>query len=148
VQSSISTSTFRRFASDEAKPESERDVESADKDDRSSIRSAIDSATESVSTYASDAAESLTHNAEAAKDSILGTASSTGFAPRNPLPAKGGYGNDASGRAERVLTPTSGIYVGNLLFDITASDLQKEFEPFGTVKSTIIATDARGLSKG
>jgi len=46
------------------------------------------------------------------------------------------------------LTPTSGIYIGNLLFDVTADNLTKEFEEFGTVKSSIIATDSRGLSKG
>jgi len=35
-----------------------------------------------------------------------------------------------------------------LLFDVTASDLQREFEQFGPVKSAVVATDARGLSKG
>ena len=60
---------------------------------------------------------------------------SQGFAPRSPL-------------QDRVLAPTTGIYVGNLLFDVTAADLQKEFEAYGKVKSTIIAQDARGLSKG
>lgn len=60
---------------------------------------------------------------------------SQGFTPRSPL-------------QDRVLAPTTGIYVGNLLFDVTAADLQKEFEAYGTIKSTIIAQDARGLSKG
>jgi nucleolin len=71
---------------------------------------------------------------------------------------RGGYGGDrrpdryedrqARPPMDRVLVPTPGIYVGNLLFDVTASDLEKEFEPFGTIKSAIIASDARGLSKG
>ena len=60
---------------------------------------------------------------------------SQGFTPRSPL-------------QDRVLAPTTGVYVGNLLFDVTAADLQKEFEAYGTIKSAIIAQDARGLSKG
>ena len=68
---------------------------------------------------------------------------------------RGGYGGerrpdryDARPPMDRVLVPTPGIYIGNLLFDVTSSDLEKEFEPFGKIKSAIIATDARGLSKG
>lgn len=71
---------------------------------------------------------------------------------------RGGYGGDRGGRTpqsfsrsnapERILTPTSSIYVGNLLFDIADSDLQREFKQFGDIKSVTIATDARGLSKG
>ena len=71
---------------------------------------------------------------------------------------RGGYGADRGGerrpyqdrrdRPERVLTPTTGVYVGNLLFDITGEDLQREFGQYGNVKSTVVATDARGLSKG
>jgi nucleolin len=69
----------------------------------------------------------------------------------------GGYGGDR-GRApqsfdrsappDRVLTPTNSVYVGNLLFDVADSDLRREFSQFGDIKSVIIATDARGLSKG
>jgi RNA recognition motif-containing protein len=49
---------------------------------------------------------------------------------------------------ERQLTPTNGIYIGNLLFDVTAADLEREFQPFGKIASAVVATDARGLSKG
>jgi len=45
-------------------------------------------------------------------------------------------------------SPNPTIYVGNLLFDITAEDLTKDFGTFGTVKSAVIASDARGMSKG
>lgn len=45
-------------------------------------------------------------------------------------------------------TPTNKLYVGNLLFDITQQDIQKEFESFGKIKEVTIATDNRGLSKG
>jgi len=44
--------------------------------------------------------------------------------------------------------PNATVYVGNLLFDITAEDLTREFGAFGTVKSAKIAADARGMSKG
>jgi RNA recognition motif-containing protein len=46
------------------------------------------------------------------------------------------------------LTPTNSIYVGNLLFDVADSDIRREFAQFGDIKSVIVATDARGLSKG
>lgn len=46
------------------------------------------------------------------------------------------------------LTPNPSIYVGNLVFDVTADDLKREFSSFGEIKSAIIATDGRGLSKG
>lgn len=73
---------------------------------------------------------------------------------------RGGYGGDrgmqrdrnGGGRSfeapERKLVPTSGIYVGNLLFDVTTADLEREFGQFGKISSATIATDARGLSKG
>jgi nucleolin len=69
---------------------------------------------------------------------------------------RGGYGGDrgmdrGADRtlpADRQMVPTSGIYIGNLLFDVTAADLEREFKAFGDVKSAIVATDARGLSKG
>jgi len=44
--------------------------------------------------------------------------------------------------------PSSGVYVGNLLFDVTAADLEKEFGEFGAIQKVTLATDARGLSKG
>jgi nucleolin len=50
--------------------------------------------------------------------------------------------------APREVIPSEKVYIGNLLFDVTAKDIQREFEQFGTVKDATIATDARGLSKG
>lgn len=46
------------------------------------------------------------------------------------------------------LSPSASIYVGNIIFDLTAERLEQEFSQYGTVKSATIATDARGLSKG
>lgn len=46
------------------------------------------------------------------------------------------------------LSPNPSIYVGNLVFDLTVKDIEREFAPFGEVKNVSLATDARGLSKG
>lgn len=40
------------------------------------------------------------------------------------------------------------VYVGNLFFDVTESDLVKEFTRFGTVSRCRMIRDSRGLSKG
>lgn len=45
-------------------------------------------------------------------------------------------------------TPKETIYVGNLFFDVTEKDLEKEFSRFGTVKNIRLIKDVRGLSKG
>ena len=146
-------------------------MESADNDDRGAIRSAIDSATESASTYAAEAAESLTQNAERAKDAVADGAAATaagfGFSQRSDRrdsrPSYGDRSRGYGGRDDRSfdgsaprnsfrepaqLTPSPNIYIGNLLFDITAADLEREFAEHGVVKKAFIAADARGLSKG
>lgn len=46
------------------------------------------------------------------------------------------------------LQPTNAVYVGNLLFEVTPQDLEREFAAYGDIVSTRIAQDARGLSKG
>jgi RNA recognition motif-containing protein len=38
--------------------------------------------------------------------------------------------------------------MGNLFYDVTAEDLRKHMEKYGTVLNTMIAHDNRGLSKG
>ncbi|KAJ9661817.1 hypothetical protein H2198_001782 [Neophaeococcomyces mojaviensis] len=44
--------------------------------------------------------------------------------------------------------PKPTIYIGNLFFDVTENDLNKEFSRFGTIQNTRLIRDARGLSKG
>lgn len=46
------------------------------------------------------------------------------------------------------LQPTNAIYVGNLLFEATPQDLEREFSAYGDIVSSRVAQDARGLSKG
>ncbi|KAJ5290998.1 hypothetical protein N7478_000249 [Penicillium angulare] len=48
----------------------------------------------------------------------------------------------------RTEVPHETIYVGNLFFDLAAEDLRAHFEQFGTVLSTTIVHDNRGISKG
>lgn len=45
-------------------------------------------------------------------------------------------------------TPKPTIFVGNLFFDVTEGDLEKEFARFGTIKNLRLIKDVRGLSKG
>lgn len=133
--------------------EEKSSVESADRDDRGAVQSAIETANESASTYTGESTESAEQNTE----------SNLGFSPRDNAGSEPRSDRDSgrrSSNSNRVLdrrpndraipdlTPTSTIYVGNLLFDITASDLQREFGKFGTILSTDIAADNRGLSKG
>jgi RNA recognition motif-containing protein len=40
------------------------------------------------------------------------------------------------------------VYIGNLFYDLTAEDLRKHMEKYGTVINTYIVHDSRGLSKG
>lgn len=46
------------------------------------------------------------------------------------------------------IPPNETIYIGNLFYDVTAEDLRKRMETYGTVLNTMIAHDNRGLSKG
>jgi len=105
-------------------------------------------------------------------DAAAGTAAAAGYAfqpredrresrPYNDRDGGRGFGDRNGGgrsfdRADRrgpprdfvPPTPTTSVYIGNLLFDITANDLEREFGQFGDIKSAIIATDPRGMSKG
>ena len=156
---SISPSVFRRFASDDASSPSSADGE------HSSVSSAVDSAAESASTYASETAGSVSYSAQEAKDTVVdaaaGTAAAAGYAfqPREDRRVERPYGGrssdfggprgfdrDRSNLPE--IIPSPSIYIGNLLFEITAQDLEREFGEFGEIKSSIIATDPRGMSKG
>lgn len=67
---------------------------------------------------------------------------------------RGGFGGDRGGDrrgprdAPLEVKPTTNVYVGNLLFDVAATDLEREFAQFGKITKSLIATDDRGLSKG
>ncbi|KFZ19199.1 hypothetical protein V502_03783, partial [Pseudogymnoascus sp. VKM F-4520 (FW-2644)] len=67
----------------------------------------------------------------------------------------GGFGMEDRGEGTRPntrppmdLQPTNAIYIGNLLFEATPQDLEREFSAYGDIVSCRVAQDARGLSKG
>lgn len=93
--------------------------------EQSTVDSAISSATETVSSISEQAQEAIAEKFDQGSD----------YAPRAPRPA-------------RDIQPNKTIYVGNLLFEATPQDLEKEFGEFGEIVSSKIAQDARGLSKG
>lgn len=112
------------------------------------MQAAIDSVTETASNTYESVKESVS-------DAASGAAAATGFGGRDRYnnqersPRRDDRMDDRRDpRPERIITPSSGVYIGNLLFDVTAADLTKEFEAYGTIKSAKIAADARGLSKG
>lgn len=116
----------------------------------------------------------MTKNASAAANTVVDTASDAAaaaglaYAPREgrrEYRPRNDYGDDGrsgpptgrSGerRSERdfsretpVVQPSTGLYIGNLLFEVTEEDLQREFSQFGTIRTVTIARDARNLSKG
>ena len=127
IQSVLSQSSFRRFASDDA---DRKPLESAD-GETGAVQSAVDSVTGTASNMANSAAQAVSNS--------VGYASEATGAPVSPPPSQ---------FIQRELSPTKGVYVGNILFDVTAEDLRREFSQFGPIESTTIASDVRGLSKG
>lgn len=51
-------------------------------------------------------------------------------------------------RGQKNTNPKPEIYVGNLFFDVTTDELKAMAEKFGTVVSTRLIYDSKGLSKG
>ncbi len=162
--------TQRRWASEEitqAEPEADGATE-AQHGDNSIAKSAsgqaeeaVENATEStnervteaapetVTETASSVGESVSNAARSAADSVKSTAESLG--------AAAGFGSRAEDNSDNARLaasrPPDGetsatVYVGNLFFDVRGEDLKKEFERAGTVVSTKIIMDQRGLSKG
>ncbi|RFU34308.1 hypothetical protein B7463_g1986, partial [Scytalidium lignicola] len=137
TQSAISSSVLRRYNSDNAF-KSEENSTTADVNERSSIKAAIDSASEGAPTSTAGFAN--------ADDVSAAPRYGDGFRADEGRPT---YGDRRRAPRPTVnLTPSNSVYVGNLLFDIRAEDLEKEFAEFGPIKSVKIATDGRGLSKG
>jgi nucleolin len=161
---------FRRFSSNdvEAETRAPQSESSPSSEDQSSIASATSS------TDTSNAAKSWTENTSAAKDTVADTASgvataaSPGYAPtenRREFTRDNNFGDDRRsaspvglngerrrprdfGRDAAALQPSNAVYVGNLLFEVTEEDLQREFGKFGKIEGAKIARDARNLSKG
>ena len=139
----------RRFASEDvARSESEAErtatsdaPKSADEDEHSTIASAISSTTQNVTARAYDAAESVVESMGSARDTVTDAAQAAA--------GSGGLGfSRGPDSSDPAPVPSKNLYVGNLFFDVTAEDLKKEMERFGTVTDIRIVMDNRGLSKG
>lgn len=48
----------------------------------------------------------------------------------------------------RNISPSNVLYVGNLYYEVTATQLERVFSRFGEIESTKIIYDNRGLSRG
>ena len=104
-------------------------------DEPSTLASTISSAAENASSKASEIAGGVATASRRALDEASGLARGQGTT------------STESGTTEYP-APRNQVYVGNLFFDVTESDLSREMGRFGTVKSVRIIYDGRGLSKG
>ena len=84
-------------------------------------------------------AQSVKQAASEAYDSAARTLS-------DMAPGAGSYGQKT--RSEMIAEPKPTIYIGNLFFDVTETDLKKELGRFGEVVNCRLMRDSRGLSKG
>jgi len=69
---------------------------------------------------------------------------------RDDIVSEQGKGDALSGFSGNAHIPTSSkiVFVGNLFFSATASDIEAEFSRYGTVVNTRVVTDGNGQSKG
>lgn len=81
--------------------------------------------------------------AETAAAAAAAASSSTG--PPEPRQPSSGP-RSANSRGD--IPPGRILYVGNLFFEVTTSELEAEFGRYGTITNSRIVTDARGQSKG
>ena len=100
--------------------------------------SRINAAAKSVKKTIYNAAESV---AETARD-FTGTGGDRAYS----RDSASNFVSDSS--RGKVVEPKSTIYIGNLFFDVTESDLTKELSRFGTITKCRLIRDSRGLSKG
>ncbi|KAJ9646593.1 hypothetical protein H2199_002642 [Coniosporium tulheliwenetii] len=156
----------RRFASDEAARPSEATVtdetvtESPSKPEAEAIeehgsRTASEAPAQAAETSEgksstadtiSSAAQTMKEKATETVESIAQSATGAAYA------ATGGLRSDqrSANKSQGVHVPESAkvLYVGNLFFEVSEEQLEREFSRFGPVTKTRIIYDNRGLSKG
>ena len=116
-----------------------RESEDYTRDAEPAESSFVDSALDSVKSAASNVVEGAQEFVASATGGA-GASSASGNDTRSPKESgRPGYAPN---------TPKPTVYVGNLFFDVTESDLMKEFSRFGKVDKCIVMRDNRGLSKG
>ena len=150
----------RRFASGEvtqAEPEADGATEAehgensiaASQDESSAEYSGSSAATSQDHSNTPESADQENHSTVAsAVASAAGTATSkVSDAVQSAASTAAGFATSRSSRySDLPKSPT--VYVGNLFFDVTEDRLKQDFSKFGSVKSTKIIYDGRGLSKG
>ena len=59
-------------------------------------------------------------------------------------------GAGAAGKASQLIHQGGDrcLYIGNLFFEVTDSDLRRHFEPYGEIVGVNVVTDMRGISRG
>ncbi|KAI6825880.1 Dolichyl-diphosphooligosaccharide--protein glycosyltransferase subunit [Hortaea werneckii] len=108
---------------------------------------------ESISEKAQDLASSAAQTAQEATSSAAQTVSSAASSAaqkaqqsnpfeKSPSPTEGRPRSSPSRSPSRIL------YVGNLFFEVTAPQLEKEFSKLGEITNSRVVLDSRGLSKG
>ncbi|KAH6723481.1 hypothetical protein BKA61DRAFT_664210 [Leptodontidium sp. MPI-SDFR-AT-0119] len=175
-QSSIVPSAFRRYSDDAEKSFNSESVRTSD-GESSAVNAAINSASESSrsSSFGDTASQSYTPQMVVAEADSEAVADAVGMEAivevvedtavvivahmeetvvdiaEDVEDMEGGREMRGGARPfepRPAPSPSNGIYVGNLVFDCTAADLEKLFVEFGTISKVTLATDARGLSKG
>lgn len=118
-----------------------------------------DAAQDNTPAPSESAAQEITQEVKSAIDSVKDGLSSTAQTAEESV---GAFSSKASEKASVLELldgvkssgattqgdPTKILYVGNLQFDITSSDLEAEFSKIGEVSNCKIVTDGRGLSRG
>lgn len=111
--------------------------------------SATESATKTNEPISTDASEQSSVRSAVAAASETGA---SGFGMEESRSSRFGEepvdGMRPNSRPPLELEPSNSLYIGNILFEVTPQDLEREFAPFGEIVSAKIAQDARGLSKG
>ena len=100
---------------------------------------------------AAEESSSITREAQEASEpgafETAGAATSSSFPPRREQRGRPAFPADTAGFT-RDNTPSRILYIGNLFFEVTAAQLEQEFQRLGEIANSRVVTDSRGLSKG
>jgi RNA recognition motif-containing protein len=145
-------SAFVKYNSTSSEPTQAAQEPAADTTETTTTDSNISSQLQKGSDRVAGAAKAAVENAKETASGIAEQAREAVYGERQPRERRD-YG-DRQPRERReyrerpAIAPNNKIYVGNLLFEVKDADLKARFEEFGQVKNAVIASDARGLSKG
>ncbi|KAI7607268.1 Dolichyl-diphosphooligosaccharide--protein glycosyltransferase subunit, partial [Hortaea werneckii] len=132
--SESSGTTSAPLGQTEAPTETEQPAESIKEKAQDLASSAAQTAQEATSSAAQNVSSAASSTAEKARQSN----------PFDKTPSQSGGRPQSS--ASR--SPSRILYIGNLFFEVTAPELEKEFSKLGDITNSRIVVDSRGLSKG